>query len=228
MHYLVVVLAMLVVAALLGLSGCGRSDTRSDGAGGGSEPPPFAGAVEVGGGKLGRDEIDKRLRALASSPAPTKLAMGAMCYKPAPPPGAEQYTCPKCGERTVYAMKGSAGGGGEGAIVVNWSTVQALGSDLVACRRAAGTVKAFSVELDESEFCRKCSPGVETPALGLIVRYGGGEPHVVRPVGLLDLRLITEFLAGSSIHVGSNDSQTPLKKSEARLRELLGIGVESK
>jgi hypothetical protein len=54
---------------------------------------------------LPRDLIAK-LDELAEQPGPKDLKRGAMCYSIAPPPNREEYICPKCGERTLYAKSG--------------------------------------------------------------------------------------------------------------------------
>lgn len=96
--------------------------------------------------------------------------------------------------------------------------------DLPACRRQVQAIKGLTLALDESEFCRKCSPAVKEPALILIVRCVDEEkPHRVRGVSAVDLQLISEFLSGQEKHKTANDAEEPLQKYVPRLKQLMGI-----
>jgi hypothetical protein len=81
------------------------------------------------------------------------------------------------------------------------------------------------VSLDESEFCRKCSPAVTSPGLILVVRFREeAVSHRFQGVTPDDLVLIREFAVGSDRHCSSNDAETPMKAHMDRLAKLLGIG----
>lgn len=62
-------------------------------------------ALSVEGAPLKREQLDAMLDELAHSPKPKPIfAPTAMCYVICPPmhPVHEVWTCPKCGESTVY------------------------------------------------------------------------------------------------------------------------------
>lgn len=181
---------------------------------------PRSGTGQVGGRgqavnvrdmkSLSRDQVRERLGELAAAPVPKLNTVGAMCYEPAMLPTRAEYVCPACGERTVYEL-GMA------------STVQ---EQLPSCRREfqeLEKVAGEAVELDESQFCRKCQPEVETPALVLTTTYGDGSEHEVPGVTAGDLRILREFLSGKRVHTTFNDAEQPLKDHLERLEELLGV-----
>jgi hypothetical protein len=99
---------------------------------------------------------------------------------------------------------------------------------LPSYRRIAEDIKDFGVELDESQFCRKCSPEVKEPKLFLVVRYDGeAEPHRYEGVTLDDIQLVSEFLTGKDKHTGGQDAESPLKNYIERLEKLLGVKLET-
>ncbi len=160
--------------------------------------------------------LRERLEALAVSNPPTDLQpIGAMCYDVAAPPERAEYVCPVCGERTLY--------GHDRAALIEW--------ELPTCRRALqGTLELRNPEvrlaLDESQFCRKCSPHVTQPALALVVSYPGAqEPARIEGIASEDLRLIDEFLAGSDRHRDEVDAETALSAHAHRIAELLDLDV---
>jgi len=155
--------------------------------------------------------MGKRLAELAGSEAPAELAMGKMYYEQAAPDSVP-YVCPICGARTMYASDVGR---------KSWDVVSRV---IPLCRQALKDVQGVAVRLDESQFCRQCSPKVRDPGLVLVVRYDGDV--TVRAVGGItdnDARLISEFLPGTNKHVYGNASEAPLKKYVPRLEELLGI-----
>jgi hypothetical protein len=174
------------------------------------EPPSLAPSTP----SMSRQEIRRRLGELAKSPPPKDLKMGAMCYEMSAPPDRINYICPKCSSKTLYAsVKPDRVG-----------SPNYVDSDIPECRRMAKTIKGLTVELDESEFCKKCSPEVTTPALKLIVKYPGKDGAIVtRGVSSQDLTLLREFLAGKDRHAGDTGVETPLKNYLQRLEQLLGI-----
>jgi predicted RNA-binding Zn-ribbon protein involved in translation (DUF1610 family) len=153
-------------------------------------------------------ETSAQLAELSAAPVPTDLnTMGAMCYKPAAPAQRTEYVCPTCGERTVYS----------GALA---STVE---RDLASCRRLIASLPLLDASLDESQFCRKCSPEVTAPQLTLVVRYVDGAEKRATPVTPEDLVLLREFERGQTKHEGPMGRETPLLEHRARLGELLGL-----
>jgi len=155
------------------------------------------------------------LRELARSDAPKDLAPGAMCYAPTVPKlyVKTEYVCPKCGEKTLHAAPGA---------------VRLLDELLPACRRRIQQLTQLPAQLDESQFCRKCSPDVKTPALYLVLQFADeAAPRRVKDVDADDLVLLAEFFAGKKKHGDAIGAETtPLKNHVRRLAELLGVKAE--
>jgi hypothetical protein len=177
---------------------------------------------------LDRNEIRALLKELANAPPPkdAELSAGAMCYKPASPPKRADYVCPKCGERTVYdesdktlpleqAEKGSAA-------LVKWG--------VPSCRRTMQTLRKLTgdaITLDESQFCRKCSPQASSPKLVLHILFKGEkETRDIERVTCDDLQLLTDFFARKATGEGDRDARFPLKDGLPRLQELLGVKAD--
>jgi len=115
----------------------------------------------------------------------------ACCYEPAGVPVNTAYVCPKCGQRTLYPT----GGDVSNVDAATCSAGMALQVGLPACRQIASGIRGFVVELDESEFCRNCSPNVKKPQLIAVVRGpGDAQPRRVKGIGQTDLRRLQEYL----------------------------------
>lgn len=156
--------------------------------------------------------IHDRLVSLSKKPAPKELKMGAMCYEMAAPPQRVEYVCPKCGAKTLYASN-----------YVN--TIQNISS----CRSQVESFKGLNAKLDESEFCKKCSPKIKDPQLCLEIKYTDDEKvHRTCDVTETDMQLIAEFLSGSNVHKTFYDAHEPLKDYMERLETLLDIKIEPK
>ncbi|MCK4999392.1 MAG: hypothetical protein KAS23_07650 [Anaerohalosphaera sp.] len=193
---------------------------------------PFSGGGNAGGGEQGqtqmlpelyepvsREQLEDRLGQLAVLPAPNQLSPGAMCYKVAAPPSRIEYVCPKCGERTLYADQQSNERG----------VIRFLVWELDSCRKTVKEITGVSIELDESQYCHKCSGDIEKPSLGIVVTYTETEgEHRCWGVKYDDLMLISELIQGERLHTGELDFQTPLKDHIGRLEQLLGITLETK
>jgi hypothetical protein len=171
----------------------------------GSLRSQIAAALDVG--SPSREELAARLAELARDDTPLDLHTGAMCYSPAAPGPAVEYTCPKCGGKTVYdGMKA-------------WQVEQ-----VSRARRMTDAVQGIRVELVEDQFCRKCQPDVTNPQLGLAVYLRGEEaPRVLWSISPDDIDLLAEFMAGERKHSDAQDSESPLRDHIARLAEILGI-----
>jgi predicted RNA-binding Zn-ribbon protein involved in translation (DUF1610 family) len=200
MHYVVGALvtgALALIVLLFG--GCFQP---AQGTEGGGDPDEGTGDKR----ESQRQRLAQRLKALAASPAPTELAMGAMCYAVMPASPVADYVCPDCGEKTQYAD-------GPG----RW----ALG-EVEACRRLVEEIDELDVSLDESELCASCG-GAEKPQLILEIHYEDEDtPRRVRGVTEGDLQLLREFLDGEKVHTDSQDFESPLKDYTDRLAEILG------
>jgi hypothetical protein len=162
-------------------------------------------------GSYTREEIAAKLKKLAKSPAPTTLKPGAMCYAVAGPPARAEYVCPVCGEKTLYT---------DG----HTFTIQ---YELPSCRQIISSIKGLEIKLDETQYCKKCHPEVESPSLCLEIKYSGEDkPYVCCNVGSSDVDLVYEFISGNKKHTGGNGQETPLKDYTARLEELLGVTIK--
>ena len=159
---------------------------------------------------LSRADIQQRLGKLLKTPAPQVLKEGAMCYEMAAPPNRAEYVCPKCGEKTLYTQSA--------AKIVAW--------EIPTFRRCLNDIQGLVVKglsLDESQFCRKCSPDVKEPKLVLKIEYEGGKPHTLEGVDAGDLLILKEFLSGKLAHNDGPSGEKPLKDYSRRLQELLGV-----
>lgn len=161
---------------------------------------------------LNRAEIVKKLQELAKSPVPKDLAPGAMCYSVALPPERAEYVCPKCGEKTLYTNTSLS--------------VWDLERHINAARRSIKKLKevgGVGLNLDESRFCRKCSPEGITPMLVLQIQYDDGETREVTGISPKDLQLLIDFFSGKLVCDTGSMGERPLKMFDMRLRELLGL-----
>jgi hypothetical protein len=172
---------------------------------------PAASPVRLAQDRITLEALQARLKKLAGSPTPANLNMGAKCYEIAAPPDRVDYVCPKCGQRTLYTRE--------------QGLQDAVRLEIPEARRLVKEIRGIEVKLDESQFCRTCSPSVSEPQLILLVGVPGQkDPHRVEGVAANDLKLLKEFLQGSDRHKGDNDRETPLKDHIDRIEELLGIG----
>jgi hypothetical protein len=214
--------AVLLVACLLLASGGCSSRTASG-------PPPGAApnrppVVSTAGMKsLDRAAIRALLKRLADTPAPNKTSTGAMCYSVAPSPPRAEYICPKCGERTLYddSKLKPEKQREYGVDEVRWE-IPACRRELQELRKVAGD----AVALDESQFCRKCSPKITEPKLVLHISYAGGKVRAVEKIDHGDLRMLRELLSGELLTTGDNEGTYPLKEFLPRLEELLGVKLD--
>jgi DNA-directed RNA polymerase subunit RPC12/RpoP len=159
-----------------------------------------------------REEIQKKLEVLANTNVPDdSISFGAMCYAIAFVRDMDHvtYQCPKCGSRTIYSNKVDA-----------YYKVRSL---IPQCREQIQDIKGINLQLEESQFCKKCSD-VKTPELGLVVSYVDDSIKTLTyGIGFEDIQLINEFLHGRITHTTSNDGRYPLRDHLQRLEELLGI-----
>jgi hypothetical protein len=210
-----IVAAVLLLACLLFAGGgCSRA----------TPPAPPSPIVTVEGVKsLDRAAVRAMLKRLADTPPPKAKTRGAMCYSVALPPDRADYICPKCGERTIYDLKTSATERpGERGITetVEWG--------IASCRRQFEELRKVagkSIMLDESQYCRKCSPKVVSPKLVLHVSYNGEKARDIENIDSDDLHILTDFLAGNLL-TESYDDKNPLKDDLPRLQELLGVKLD--
>lgn len=159
-----------------------------------------------------RADIEKKLKKLATTPAPKKLNdIGAMCYEIAAPPKTAEYICPACGAKTLYTDY----------------MAPFVQHDLLQCRAGSGRLKGVQATLDESSFCEKCAKEKGNPQLCLIIRYSDdNSEHRTCPVYPQDFVLLNEFLSDSLKHHGDYDEESPLKDHIDRIKTLLGFDIK--
>ena len=85
----------------------------------------------------------------------------------------------------------------------------------------AGRLVGYGLTLDESSFCKRCSPDAAAPWMVLRVRYADGSEHRVEDVTSMDLQLIEELFAGHGRHDAGMGGEVPLKGHLQRLAQLL-------
>lgn len=162
---------------------------------------------------LTREEIVQKLIALSIIPAPENLSEGAMCYKMAMTPSRVEYICPVCGSKTIYKD----------------NMAYYIDRELAKCRAASNAISQIEIRLDESEFCRKCSPKVKDPKLCVITKFAGDSTeNKVCEISSDDLYAVAEFLNGKLKHRDQTDNETPLKDKINRIEYILGIKIETK
>lgn len=187
-------------AALAALAAAGTVS----GASAGDPPPVTADSVR----RLSRQDVHDLLARLEMEEPPEPLP-GAMCYKVAGPPSVAEYTCPVCGEKTVYTDELT------GFIENRLESARRLASAVDGCT-------SFSVTLDETALCSNCSGDSSgTPGLYLVV-----DDSLRSPVSENDLRMLFAFLRGELYWSTETGDSLPLKDHTARLAALLGLPAE--
>ena len=147
-----------------------------------------------------------------------------MCYDAAESLDRVDYVCPKCGERTLYDDSKL-----EAKKRFKEGVSKVVGEEIPGCRREITEIRKVAGDvfvLDESQFCRKCSPTIVEPKLVLHIAYEDGKTRDIEKVTAFDLQLLREFMGGSVVHKDSQDWETPLKDSLPRLQELLGVELK--
>lgn len=128
------------------------------------------------------------------------------------------YICETCGEKTLYpryAQKQLDSFQDEDPTFVY------LYNEYELCRHIVKHMSDMNLELDEIEFCRKCSPGIEKPQMYLKVKWGNN--YKITPgITSADLYLLAEFAAGKMKTLDALSHEETLKEHIPRLEELLG------
>jgi hypothetical protein len=159
---------------------------------------------------LSVEELTALLDRLVSEKEPIPV-MGAMCYGASSYPDYAEYTCPACGEKTVYPDY----------------TAQFIEWELQDCRRLFDEISAvveLDIVLDETLFCQFCSESDGgSPSLLLHVTLEDGSV-VSSAVSQHDLMLLESFVKGRLFYYTWNDGEAPLKPHADRIRTLL-LGI---
>lgn len=205
MWYIIIVITS-AAAILFGVYGCNFKKGSTNIFGGNISPD------DTVKGTFKRSAIKEKLEALANSPAPDELKPGAMCYAPRQERANIDYVCPVCGEKTLYAE----------------STGWFIEYDLPKCRMFADSIPAINLRLDESQFCKKCSPGVNNPRLCIFYKLADDtqETHICN-ISVDDLKIMKEFMQGKEKHSTFNDGEEAMRDFLPRLQELFGIKIEN-
>ena len=178
---------------------------------------------------LTADTISSRLRELNSGPKPLLIKhIDAMCYDTAFPPDRLEYVCPACREKTLYARRETE----EKSSIEVEDIMRSLQKQreqpyycvekIEDCRRTIKNIKGIHVELDESQFCRKCRPDVTHPVLLLKVHLGNG-CKITPEIRHRDLVLLADFVEGIPQTSGGYEA---LADHLPRLEELLGVKMD--
>jgi hypothetical protein len=216
----IIAAVLLLVCLFFSGNRCFSQTPSSPPAGPPSGPPAATAAEQIS--SLDRKQIRALLKKLANTPPPQQTGHSfAMCYSTAPPPTRADYICPKCGERTVYDASNTVPPleqAEQGMVnIVNWQ-VKVCRRDIQEIRKVAGN----AISLDESQFCRKCSPKTNSPKLLLRISYKDGKNREIENVKHDDLRILNDFVSGKLLNKDDRDWVSPLKESLPRLQELLG------
>ena len=171
--------------------------------------------------RLARAEIQRQLVELVGGTTPHIEKAVAMCYAMAPIPKEALYICPACGTKTIYALE-TPRERVEPCVALD--VIKNVEWYILNCRRLIAKIDGIAVELDESQFCRKYSPDIEIPNLGLNIAYVDGSVHRVWNIADEDVEIIRAFMAGEKT-VGAPLDEKPLKDYTNRLEELLGVEV---
>lgn len=203
----IIAIAVLGIGTIIGLISC-KGTVGCNSANNNTENTPQKPMDSIIG-TLTRKQIIERLEVLAKKPVPETLSQGAMCYKTAATPSRIEYVCPVCGEKTLY----------------NDDTGFWLNREISECRSLATSIKGINLQLDESRYCKKCSPDTkEEPYLCIKTSFEGEDKaHEVCGICADDLQYIYNFLAGKATFSDDYDFETPLKDKMERIAYLLGI-----
>ena len=150
---------------------------------------------------LTKEQITRRFDQSADNPP--EFAFIAFCYAPPSEREYEGYTCPKCGERTLYT----------GKLAYTADTIPTI-------RSIASRIGGISVEIDEISFCQACNPSTTVPKLAAIITFKGDtEPRRVAPVSEDDIFDLHFFLTGQRLFDNSNKDES--RRYVRRLHRLL-------
>ncbi len=159
--------------------------------------------------RLSSEEIRSKLKILSMKSVPNDIEIrGAMCYDMAMPPERVEYVCSKDGSKTIYTTE----------------MVEFIEYQLPAIRSLAESMPSISVVIDETEFCKKCSPTVKDPQLIMTVLYSD-RSHRVKGITVRDITIMHDFLSGKDRYKDEFDAETALKDCIPRLEQLLGITI---
>ncbi len=165
-----------------------------------------------------KKDIEIKLKKLAETPPPDKLSFGAKCYKMAGAPETASYTCPVCEKVTKHKVKNKS---------KDYNKTKLIQWGINACRNEIEKIKEINIKLDESQFCKNCSPDIDEPQLCLLVNINNeSDTTKICNINHNDIKLISEFLNDELKHKGKRDKESPLVNYISRIQELLGIKLQ--
>lgn len=160
--------------------------------------------------RLSSEDIRSQLKILSMKSIPKDIEIrGAMCYDVAMPPERVEYVCPKDGSKTIYTTE----------------MVEFIEYQLPAIRSLAETMPSVSVTVDESEFCKKCSPNIKIPQVSMTIHFSD-RTHTVKGISLRDIKIMYAFLSGNDRYKDEYDAETALQDLIPRLEQLLGVTIK--
>jgi len=202
-------LFVIVIALAIALSGFGLARLKARTAVSRQAGGPVTSARI---GSLSQQEVEKLLARIEKTEEPDYV-MGAMCYEPVAQPDVAEYVCPACGEKTIYSD------GLTWTVQYDIPEARMLFQQLIQATR-------LRMELDESSFCRFCTPDLGgLPGLLLTIEWEDGT-RTTSAVTNEDLRMLIGLFEGELSYTTANDASIPLGQSIERLRELLGLNGE--
>jgi hypothetical protein len=162
--------------------------------------PASAAEIAVTGKDALKAQLGQATRTEAAVLADDEIVM-LTCYFTVSPLERLDFVCPVCGERTTL-------GGEENTKLI---------AEIDLCRRLFAQIPASAgMKLDETEYCRKCSPLVKSPAPILMVPTASGKVRRVRRVTSDELRQLGDYFEASPA------VQDKMRVESRRLRKLLG------
>jgi predicted RNA-binding Zn-ribbon protein involved in translation (DUF1610 family) len=174
---------------------------------------------------LSKTEIIARLKLLATSEPPKDLSLGAMCYEMIALPRRAEYTCPVCGEKTLYALPENKTNDWDNQL---YKVIGSVNTEIPTCRQIIRSIKDLRLQLDETQFCRHCSSDVKDPVLVLKVWYDDPKnAYIVTDITHDDCRMLQEFIEGKKKHEFGNGQEMTLKDQLKRLEVLLGVSIDT-
>jgi len=160
--------------------------------------------------QLSKINLSSKLEQLPEEPVVKDYPQGAMCYRVASPPERAEYICPVCGEMTLYP-----------------SCYNRELDNIRSYQVLINRITKLEVKLDESHFCKKCSPDIKSRELCLIVKLKNNkkaQEHKTCDITEEDINLLYEYSEGIKEH-STEFGNTPLINYKDRLEELLGTTI---
>ena len=181
-----------------------------------------------------KEQIEEKLENLSSNlPPPTHWSWSPFYCVSVFGIASFSYICPICGTETKYghdrAWLGNLGKeeyarNDFGYFEPNYfspyddDAVQIVVWRMNQCKHKIKNTKGIHISLDESEFCKYCSPFIKEPKLCLLVNIDGASDTVkTRDISYYDIELLQKFLDGNTFYCDE------LAYHKNRLKELLGI-----